>query len=160
MPIFLSRRYAPVFEVEPKFATALDGFVKSLSDYVSTEDGQWTIKGFIDIFRNIYSISADTKIISKILEIHIFPKILQFAEDNKYKIILADHQNYYPDITFEGEDGTRFAVDFKTTYRDPSNKVFCNGFTLGSHGEYFINRKSTAVSSSKCNTQSLGIGVF
>ena len=40
-----------------KFASALEDFVESLSDYVSTEDGQWTIKGFIDIFKNIYTIS-------------------------------------------------------------------------------------------------------
>ncbi|MGA2299023.1 MAG: type II restriction endonuclease, partial [FCB group bacterium] len=36
----------------------------------------------------------------------------------------------------------KFAVDFKTTYRLQSNPEFCNGFTLGSHGEYFINRTS------------------
>jgi hypothetical protein len=36
----------------------------------------------------------------------------------------------------------KFAVDLKTTYRLPDNPDFCNGFTLGSHGEYFINRKS------------------
>ena len=33
-------------------------------------------------------------------------------------------------------------VDFKTTYRLPDHPEFCNGFTLGSHGEYFINRVS------------------
>ncbi len=32
-----------------------------------------------------------------------------------------------------------FAVDFKTTYRLANNPEYCNGFTLGSHGEYFIN---------------------
>ena len=31
----------------------------------------------------------------------------------------------------------------KTTYRDEDYPGFCNGFTLGSHGEYFINRTST-----------------
>lgn len=62
---------------------------------------------------------------------------------HNYKIILAEHQNYYPDISFETADGSRFAVDFKTTYRIASNPQFCNGFTLGSHGEYFTNRTST-----------------
>ena len=37
----------------------------------------------------------------------------------------------------------RFAVDFKTTYRNPAKPHLCNGFTLGSHGEYFENREST-----------------
>lgn len=37
----------------------------------------------------------------------------------------------------------KFAVDLKTTYVDEDCPQFCNGFTLGSHGEYFINRTST-----------------
>lgn len=34
-------------------------------------------------------------------------------------------------------------IYFKTTYRLPGKPWLCNGFTLGSHGEYFQNRKST-----------------
>ena len=34
-----------------KFAEKLEGFVKSLKDHVSADDGPWTVKGFIDIFR-------------------------------------------------------------------------------------------------------------
>jgi hypothetical protein len=88
---------------------------------VSTEDGQWTVKGFIDICKNVYTISSDTKIVSKILEIHLFPQILAFAQANGYKVVLAEHQNYYPDISFVASDdeSVKFAVDFKTTYRNP-----------------------------------------
>ena len=127
------------------FAEKLEGFVKSLKDHFSEDDGQWTVKGFIDIFKNIYTISSDTKIVSKILEIHLFPKILKFAQDNGYKVVLAEHQNYYPDISFvkATDESVRFAVDFKTTYRNPKKPHLCNGFTLGSHGEYFENRTST-----------------
>lgn len=126
------------------FEEALVRFVESLSEHVSTDDGQWTVKGFIDIFKNVYTISSDTKIVSKILEIHLFPKILSFAQENGYRVVLADHQNYYPDISFikSDDDSVRFAVDFKTTYRNPNKPHLCNGFTLGSHGEYFENRKS------------------
>lgn len=128
-----------------RFNEALKLFVQNLSEHVSTEDGQWTVKGFIDIFRNVYTISSDTKIVSKILEIHLFPRILNFAEENGYKVVLADHQNYYPDISFVKADdnSVRFAVDFKTTYRDPKKPHLCNGFTLGSHGEYFEDRTSS-----------------
>ena len=93
----------------------------------------------------MYTISSDTKIVSKILEIHLFPEILKFAEQNGYKIVPADHQNYYPDISFVAQDdeNVRFAVDFKTTYRKVMNSEYCNGFTLGSHGEYFVKREST-----------------
>ncbi|MCY7346256.1 MAG: EcoRV family type II restriction endonuclease [Pyrinomonadaceae bacterium] len=127
------------------FRRDLIELVNQLNNYVSTDDGQWTIKGFLDVFQNIYTISADTKIVSKILEIHIFPKILEFANNHGYKVVPTKHQNYYPDVSFVGseDEQIKFAVDFKTTYRLPLHPEFCNGFTLGSHGEYFINRNST-----------------
>ncbi|WP_374244625.1 EcoRV family type II restriction endonuclease [Zoogloea sp.] len=128
-----------------EFARKLEKFVTELRDHVSSDDGQWTVKGFVDIFKNVYTISSDTKIVSKILEIHLFPKILAFAQANGYKVVLAEHQNYYPDISFvkASDQSVRFAVDFKTTYRNPKKPHLCNGFTLGSHGEYFENRAST-----------------
>ena len=93
----------------------------------------------------MFTILSDTKIVSKIFEIHLFPKILTFAQTNKYKVVLAEHQNYYPDISFvkASDESIRFAVDFKTTYRNLKNPHLCNGFTLGSHGEYFENRTSS-----------------
>jgi hypothetical protein len=131
---------------QPKadFKRALTEFVSTFKDHISTPDNQWTIKGFIDVFRNIYTISADTKIVSKILEIHLFPKLLEFANQNNFRIVLAEQQNYYPDLSFvyASDENIKFAVDLKTTYRLPDNPEFCNGFTLGSHGQYFINRKS------------------
>jgi len=128
-----------------EFSRKLEEFVTELKGHVSTDDGQWTIKGFIDIFKNVYTISSDTKMVSKILEIHLFPKILAFAQTNKYKVVLAEYQNYYPDISFvkSSDESIRFAVDFKTTYRNPKKPHLCNGFTLGSHGAYFENRIST-----------------
>lgn len=128
-----------------EFSFGLTRLVEEMKSYVSTADDQWTVKGFIDVFKNIYTISADTKIISKILEIHLFPKIFKFAVDNEYKLVPAEHQNHYPDISFvsAANESIKFAVDFKTTYRVPKKPYLCNGFTLGSHGEYFINRTST-----------------
>ena len=132
-------------ELKQEFFHELSQFVSSLDDHVSTDDGQWSIKGFIDVCRNIYTISSDTKIISKVLEIHLFPRILNFAQKTGYRLVLAEHQNYYPDISFvhADDESIKFAVDFKTTYRLGDNPEFCNGFTLGSHGEYFVNRGSS-----------------
>jgi len=131
--------------VKEEFESQLKDFVKGLQKHISTNDGQWTIKGFIDVFQNIYTISSDTKIVSKILEIHLFPKIMEFAQTYGYKIVLAEHQNYYPDISFvkADDENIKFAVDFKTTYRNPKKPFLCNGFTLGSHGKYFEDRAST-----------------
>lgn len=121
------------------FKKNLDAFSDKLEKYVSTESGEWSVKGFIDVYKNIYTISSDTKIVSKILEIHIFPQILQFAEEIGYKVILAEHQNYYPDLTFINKENeeVKFAVDLKTTYRKKNGVA---SFTLGSHGGYFKER--------------------
>lgn len=69
----------------------------------------------------------------------------EFAEVNNYSLVLADHQNYYPDLSFilKNDNNIKFAVDLKTTYRIPEYPKFCNKFTLGSHGTYFIDRNST-----------------
>ena len=64
------------------FNKLLKDFISTIMSHVSSNDGQWSIKGFIDIYKNIYTISSDTKIVSKILEIHLFPKILEFARIN------------------------------------------------------------------------------
>jgi len=127
------------------FLKSLREFVEGLREHISNGDDEWTIKGFIDVYKNIYSISIDTKIVSKILEIHLFPKILEFAVENSFRIVLPDHQNYYPDMTFIStkNENIKYALDLKTTYRLDDYPGFCNGFTLGSHGEYFSNRTSS-----------------
>lgn len=121
------------------FKLELKKFAESLKKYVSTDNGDWTVKGFIDVYKNIYTISSDTKIVSKILEIHIFPQILLFAEKIGYHIVIAEKQNWYPDLSFvhKDNDQIKFAVDIKTTFRRNDSTV---GFTLGSHGSYFKNR--------------------
>ena len=124
---------------------ALNQFAASLTDYVSTPDGQWTVKGFIDSLENIYTISSDTKVVSKILEIHLLPRIIDFAKEMDFRVVLPEHQNYYPDISLVSaqDESTLFALDFKTTYRIPNRPWLCNGFTLGSHGTYFSDRQSS-----------------
>src|SRR5690606_18946390 len=63
----------------------------------------------------------------------------KFAEDAGYKIILAEHQNWYPDLTLVNKtnNNIKFALDLKTTFR---RKKGAAGFTLGSHGAYFKER--------------------
>ncbi len=126
------------------FTVELKKFANMLANKISKDD-EWTIRGFIDIFKNIYTISTDTKIISKVLELHLFPHFLAFAKSIGYEIELAACQNWYPDLTFVSKlnRNIKFAVDLKTTYRLEQYPDFCNGFTLGAHGEYFINRIST-----------------
>lgn len=123
-----------------EFFIKISEFVNIMRSYISTNN-EWNIKGFIDIFENIYTISNDTKIISKLLELHLFPYLFDFAEKNGYNIELATYQNWYPDLTFVSKEDSniKFAVDLKTTYKN-DNDEFCNGFTLGAYSGYFRNR--------------------
>jgi hypothetical protein len=114
----------------------MDVFKKTLA----TEDGQWAIKGFIDIYKNIYTISGDTKIVSKVIELVLFPVIAEFAAAEGFRMVLSEHQNHYPDITFVAKDESMFAVDIKSTYRE--TPALCNGFTLGCFTGYFRERTS------------------
>lgn len=129
--------------IKQNFLQELKSFVGRLSAKISIDD-EWTMRGCIDIFRKIYPLPHDTKVVSKILELQLFPYFLRFAEEINFNLELAEHQNWYPDLTFVSRENPiiKFAVDLKTTYRDEKISDFCNGFTLGSHGEYFIDRKS------------------
>ena len=130
-------------KMKQNFLLDLKKFAATLANKI-TQNDEWTIRGFVDVFRNIYALSTDTKVISKILEMHLFPNFLSFAEQAGYKLELASKQNWYPDLTFISKiaPDVKFAVDLKTTYRDDICPDFCNGFTLGSHGLYFIDRDS------------------
>jgi Restriction endonuclease EcoRV len=123
-----------------EFLAALQNDIQQLNDVVSTDNGQWIIKGFIDVHQNIYTISIDTKIISKVLELLLFSWFEKFARKHQLRIELAGQQNFYPDLTLTDEAGNRFAVDIKSTYRDSADTV--NGMTLGAFTGYFRNRKS------------------
>lgn len=118
------------------FESRLESHFKDFFTIVATDDGDWTVKGFIDIYKNIYTISLDTKVVSKIIELMIFPVLMQFAKENNYEMILTSHQNHYPDITFVSrKTKEKIALDLKSTYRVSSEKV--NGMTLGAFTGYF-----------------------
>ena len=108
---------------------------------LATDRGDWVVKGFIDVYRNIYTISVDTKVISKIIELMLFPVISQFAVKHSYRMVLSEYQNHYPDITFIAPDESKIALDLKSTYQTDGQTV--NGFTLGAFTGYFRQRKST-----------------
>lgn len=108
---------------------------------LTTDAGGWVVKGFIDVYRNIYTISVDTKVVSKIIELMLFPVISQFAAKYGYRMVLSEYQNHYPDISFIAPDETKIALDLKSTYRTGAKTV--NGFTLGAFTGYFRQRKSS-----------------
>ena len=85
--------------LKEKFLEIIQKEVAQFNHAVSTDNGDWVVKGFIDITKNIYTISVDTKVISKIMELLIFPSICQFAEKNQLKMMLSKEQNFYPEFS-------------------------------------------------------------
>ena len=124
-----------------QFLQHLQSHAESFAAAVATNEGDWIIKGFIDVYQRIYTISVDTKIVSKVLELLLFPMFIEFGKQHGLEVELSPHQNFYPDLTFvDKKTGNKFAVDIKSTYRVDDANV--NGMTLGAFTGYFRNRKS------------------
>lgn len=120
---------------------ALQKEVEEYNGIIATENGDWIVKGFIDIYKNIYTITIDTKVVSKVLEILLIPAFEKFAHKNDLILKLPPQQNFYPDLTFISKaSGKKFAVDIKSTFKDTGNKI--KSMTLGAFTGYFRNRES------------------
>lgn len=119
------------------------GLMKHAEDFrkvLATPAGDWAVKGFIDVAKNIYTISIDTKVISKIIELMMFPVLQKFAQENGFRMHFCAEQNHYPDVTFITSDNRKIALDLKSTYR--RNQDVVSGFTLGAFTGYFRFRES------------------
>lgn len=124
-----------------EFHQRLQQHISSFAAAVATNEGDWIIKGFIDVYQRIYTISVDTKIVSKVLELLLIPFFQEFAQKEGLLLELCPQQNFYPDLSFiHASSGNRFAVDIKSTYR--KNTIQVNGMTLGAFTGYFRERTS------------------
>lgn len=124
---------------EEVFLDLLTREVATYKETFETESRDWIVKGFIDVGRNVYSISDDTKVVSKIIEVLLTPKLEKFAKENGLSLELPSKQNYYPDMTFKDNSGHMFAVDIKSSYYSNGS---VNGLTLGSYWGYFREREA------------------
>lgn len=122
--------------------SALQKEVEEYNAIISTKNGDWIVKGFIDIYKKIYTITIDTKVVSKVIEILLIPAFENFAQKNNLTLELPPQQNFYPDLTFTSKaTGEKFAVDIKSTYRE-NDHFIKNQMTLGTYSGYFRERKS------------------
>lgn len=124
-----------------EFLAALQSEILEYNKIIATEKGDWIVKGFIDIYKNIYTISVDTKVVSKVIELLLIPAFEKFAKQNDLTLENQSKQNFYPDLTFiSNKSGEKFAVDVKSTVKDSGNNI--KGMTLGTFQGYFRNRNS------------------
>lgn len=113
--------------------------VTTYKESFETSARDWIVKGFIDVDRNVYGMTDDTKVVSKIVEMMLTPKLESFARKNGLSLELPSKQNFYPDLTFKDASGRLFAVDIKSSYYGNGT---VNGLTLGSYWGYFRERDS------------------
>lgn len=127
-----------------KMLAALQNEVAEYNKVIATEKGDWIVKGFIDIYQNVYTITIDTKVVSKVMEILLIPAFHSFADKHDLILELPKKQNFYPDLTFIcKKTGLKYAVDIKSTYKDTKNRI--KSLTLGAFTGYFRNRTSTTM---------------
>jgi hypothetical protein len=94
---------------------ALQKEVAGYNDIIATDKGDWIVKGFIDIYERIYTISIDTKVVSKVIELLLIPAFEDFAKKYDLTLELPPQQNFYPDLSFtSNQTGEKFAVGPKT----------------------------------------------
>ncbi len=123
------------------FEQLIRSAIPSFLSAISTQEGKWIVRGVIDLTRRVMPLPSDTKVISKIIEMAILPKLQQISDQNGLAGEFSAYQNHYPDLTLTHTDsGIRFAIDIKSTYRISSSRV--NGMTLGTYTGYFRERDS------------------
>lgn len=138
-----AKRPKPSEQAAENFLGALQKEAETFNGLLSTENSDWIVKGFIDVYKQVYTISNDTKVMSKLIELTLFPYFKSFAEKNNLKLVPTREQNHYPDLTFIDSADHKFAVDLKTTYRDVKNAARVSTMTLGAFTGYFRKRDST-----------------
>jgi len=95
---------------------------------------EWYIKGILDSRKRIYTISDDTKLISKVFELITIPIITETVTPYIQSWETEERQTVYPDLTLilAGSSPNKIAIDVKSTYRKGNNVTF----TLGSYTAY------------------------
>jgi len=63
-----------------QFFDLLTEEVQGDKEFLETKNNEWIVKGFIDVDKNVYTITNDTKVVSKIIEILLIPKLDRFAK--------------------------------------------------------------------------------
>jgi len=94
----------------------------------------WYVKGILDSKEQLYTISNDTKLISKVFELISIPIITHAVEHHIKSWEIEERQTVYPDLTLilDAPIPNKIAIDIKSTYRKGTNA----GFTLGSYTAY------------------------
>lgn len=105
-----------------------------LVEAFATVGVDWYVRGILDSRKRLYTISNDTKLISKVFELISIPIITHAIEPHIKSWEIEERQTVYPDLTLilDKPVPNKIAIDIKSTYRKRDNA----GFTLGSYTAY------------------------
>ncbi|NEW62262.1 restriction endonuclease [Granulicatella sp. zg-ZJ] len=114
-----------------------DNIIETIYKYLSTEQQDWILSGFIDPDKNIYTFGSDSKIIGRLFEVLVTKPLLNAARELGYELGESEKQTVYPDFYFKKPNGRKIAIDIKTTYKKSAQSKF--GFTGGSFTSFMRN---------------------
>lgn len=108
-----------------------------LSEAFKVVGHEWTIKGVVDAEQRLYTLSDDTKLISKVFELVTFPVVVDALRPHGVQVETEERQTVYPDLTIvlESPPPNKIAIDMKSTYRKGKDGNRAS-FTLGSYTAY------------------------
>lgn len=130
------------YTLEGRVVNLIKGKIGDIESQLLDADGNWAVRGFVDVYRSVFPMTSDTKVLSKVMEMLLIPIFLEAISDLPLSFEFAEQQNHYPDLTVvDDATGARVALDLKSTYLVSPTKV--NGFTLGAFTGYFRERTST-----------------
>jgi len=99
------------------FETQFQSYLPKIIDELQSTNKRWKIKGFIDSQEHIYEITNDTKVVSKLIEIILFPLVLEFANSFNCHFFPTQHQNHYPDVSFVHKNtNEKIALNIRAPY--------------------------------------------
>lgn len=108
-----------------------DEIIEGIIQELPKTDKDWELLGFINERKDIYTFGHDSKIIGRLFEVIVEPVLQKVADNLGLKLLFSTSQTVYPDFYFENDQGRRFAIDIKSTYRRTRNS-----FTQGSFTSY------------------------
>ena len=100
----------------------------------------WYVKALVDSDNNLLTLGTDSKLIGRIFELKSMVLLQEIAKEHKgYELVKPEAQTIYPDYLYMCPDGSKIAVDIKTTYLDTAKGKNTISYTLGAYTSYLRN---------------------
>ena len=115
-------------------------FISIFKDKLNERKINWYVKALVDSDNNLLTLGTDSKLIGRIFELKSMVLLQEIEREHEgYKLVKPKAQTIYPDYLYICPDGTKIAVDIKTTYLDEAKGKDTISYTLGAYTSYLRN---------------------